>query len=63
MMEKTIDLTKEQAVVEYMRAATSEADWNNRCDEVKRQNNGYLAFWFKAIMLGGVIADALWRRK
>lgn len=48
------DLTIEANVVAYMSAAKSEKDWNERCDEVKRQNAGYPNFWFAAIVLSGV---------
>lgn len=52
------DLTTEEGVVAYMREATSTSDWNNRCDKVKRANGGdYPKFWFKAIVLSGVMLE------
>ena len=48
------DLTIEESVVEYMKLSSSARDWDNRCDEVKRVNEGYPTFWYSAIMLSGV---------
>ena len=60
------DLTKEDDVVSYMRKSKSEAEWNERCNAVKKANdNGYPAFWYKAIMISGVAGQmtALWKRQ
>lgn len=51
------DLTTEEAVKNYMRQANSESDWNKRCDEIKRQNNGYPSFWFVEIIMSGLMAE------
>ena len=54
-MPNTYDLTTEQGVVSYMRAATSENDWNVRCNAVKQANDGnYPEFWYVAIVQSGV---------
>jgi len=61
--EAKIDLMSEEGVVHHMLAATSESDWNNRCDEVKAANgNNYPEFWFAKVIVGGVasIASAKW---
>lgn len=53
------NLTIEENVIAYMKAATSESDWNERCDMVKGQNEGeYPSFLFQAIVLGGVLNEA-----
>lgn len=50
-------LANAQNVKEYMSQATSEDDWNNRCDHVKAANNNdYPSFWFSAIILSGLAA-------
>ena len=52
------DLTKQADVVRFMKQANSESDWNARCDDVKKANDGeYPAFWFSAIVLSGVARD------
>lgn len=51
------DLTNESAVVIHMLGATSEHDWNTRCDEVKAANGGhYPPFWFEKINKSGLMA-------
>jgi hypothetical protein len=49
-------LKTSQDVVDFMSAATSESDWNERCDKVKDAFNGYPDFWFSDIILNGVLA-------
>lgn len=44
----------QQQVVDLMNGATSESDWNNKCDQVKAACNGYPDFWFGAIVLSGL---------
>lgn len=44
----------EQEVVELMESATSESDWNSKCDQVKKQCNGYPNFWYHAIVISGL---------
>lgn len=59
------NLTTEQGVKDYMRMATSEDDWNSRCDDVKEANNGdYPGFWYFAIVVSGVmhITASGWKR-
>ena len=51
------DLTRREDVVQYMSASENEEDWNARCDDVKRANDGYYpGFWFVAINTSGVMA-------
>ncbi len=48
------DLTTPEGVLQYMRQATSEPDWSNRCDTVKKANgNDYPSFWFQTMILSG----------
>jgi len=48
------NLTTLQGVLAYMSQATSEGDWNNRCDEVKKANGGdYPSFWFLEMIASG----------
>lgn len=50
----TEDLTTPEGVLAYIKQATSEADWNNRCDTVKKANgNDYPPFWFATMILSG----------
>ncbi len=46
---------KEQEVTDYMKAATSEADWDDRADEVKRRCDGYPSFWYMTIVVSGLM--------
>jgi hypothetical protein len=55
-----MDLTTQEGVIAYMQSATSTADWNSKCDEVKKANgNNYPPFWFKAIVLSGLMERTL----
>lgn len=51
-----MDLTKQEDVVALMSSATSESDWNSKCDQVQKANAGYPSFWFGAIILSGLAA-------
>lgn len=54
-MDKQLDLTKEEDVVELMKSSTDENEWNDNCDKVKDANMGdYPSFWYKAIILSGI---------
>lgn len=51
------DLTTAEGVTAFMEAATSESDWNRRCDQIKAAyGGGYPDFWFVTIVMGGVAA-------
>jgi hypothetical protein len=52
---KPLDLKSAEGVKSFMAGSSSEAEWNNRCDQVKAVNGGdYPKFWFPTIMLSGV---------
>ena len=51
-MEKKFATIKD--VAKYMSEATSESDWNKRCDEVKAEFGGYPAEWFSEIVQSGL---------
>jgi len=38
-----------------MESSTSEAEWNANCDRVKAECGGYPEFWFKAIVMSGLV--------
>jgi len=44
-------------VVELMKSSKSEREWNANCDKVKKACGGYPGFWFRAIILSGVLAQ------
>jgi hypothetical protein len=44
----------QQQVIHLMSSATSESDWNDKCDQVKTACNGYPSFWYSAIILSGL---------
>lgn len=52
--KNAIDLTTVAGVTQFMQQSTSEADWNQRCDQVKAANNGYPSFWYFAIVQSGL---------
>ena len=56
-----LNLTTEGGVVALMKGATSEDDWNSRCDQVKAANGGYPGFWFSAIQVSGLAARVMAR--
>lgn len=47
----------EQQVIDLMKTAKSESDWNAKCDQVKKACGGYPSFWFGAIIRSGLIND------
>lgn len=53
-----------EEVRELMKSATSESDWNDKCDQVKKANGGYPDFWYSTIILSGVLAEtqAQWQK-
>jgi hypothetical protein len=48
----------EDQVVSLMNSATSEKDWNNKADQVKRSCGGYPDFWYRAVIMSGVLVRA-----
>ena len=46
----------QQQVTDLMNSATSENDWNDKCDQVKEACGGYPSFWYSAIILSGLAA-------
>jgi hypothetical protein len=52
----------EHAVVALMKSSESEEEWNANADTVKAAFGGdYPEFWYKAIVLSGVLATtAMW---
>lgn len=47
----------EQELIDLMESSNSEKEWNANCDIVKQKCNGYPSFWYKAIVIGGVMAE------
>lgn len=45
----------EEQVVALMESATSSQDWNAKADQVKKACGGYPPFWFKAIVISGLM--------
>jgi hypothetical protein len=52
----------EAQVIELMKSSKSETEWNANCDKVKRACNGYPPFWYKAIIMSGLLnrVQATW---
>ncbi|HEV7952113.1 MAG TPA: hypothetical protein VGO98_01955 [Candidatus Saccharimonadales bacterium] len=53
------DLTTPEGVAAHMSESTSEADWNERCDEVEAANDGYPSFWFATVIMSGLADKTL----
>lgn len=51
------DLTTEKGVVELMKTSKTEQEWNANGEKVKQANDGFPGFWFRAIIMGGVMRD------
>lgn len=48
-------MTRDQ-VVTLMKSSHSEDEWNANCDKIKKAFGGrYPDFWYKAIVMGGVM--------
>jgi hypothetical protein len=41
-------------VIELIKSASSEEDWNNKCDQVKSACGGYPDYWFAEIIASGL---------
>jgi hypothetical protein len=52
----------EKQVLDLMESATSEQDWNDKCDQVQKACHGYPDFWFPLIIVSGLAAkvQATW---
>ncbi len=48
------DLNTSEGVTAHMSESTSEADWNLRCDQVRKANGGYPDFWFTDVIMAGL---------
>jgi hypothetical protein len=46
-------MTKEE-VRSLMESSQTEAEWNANCNKVKRECDGYPAFWFAEIVQSGI---------
>lgn len=58
-MNSELDLTTPAAVKLLMQGSRSENEWNDNADRVKAANGGqYPGFWFKTILVSGVLNDA-----
>ena len=56
-MKNNENLNTELGIEIYMSGATSEQDWNNRCEEIQKANGGdHPSFWYSAIVLSGLMA-------
>jgi len=44
----------QQQVIDLMNSATSESDWNDKCDQVKDACQGYPSFWYSSTILSGL---------
>ena len=54
------DLTTPEGVTAHMSEATSEDDWNKRCDQVQAANGGnYPDFWYETVILSGLLDKTL----
>jgi hypothetical protein len=49
----------EQEVVALMSSSRSEVEWNDNCDKVKAACHGYPSFWYGAVIMSGVYANAI----
>lgn len=44
-------------VINLMRSSRSEEEWNSNCNKVKAALSGYPEWWYKTIILSGVLAE------
>ena len=45
---------EEKKVVELMQSSQTEKEWNDNCDKVKAECNGYPDFWYGSIVMSGL---------
>lgn len=45
---------KKEEVVKLMKSSKSEKEWNENCDKVKKECNGYPDFWYVEIIMSGL---------
>lgn len=50
------DLTTPQGVKSLMAGSTSEAEWNDNCNQVKAANKGYPQFWYPEVVMSGLMS-------
>lgn len=51
-----MDLTTVKGVKELMSSSGSEQEWNVNCDKVKAANGDYPSFWYRAIIMSGLLS-------
>ena len=44
-------------VIALMKSSSSEKAWNNNCDTVKKEFNGYPEWWFAEIVMSGILRE------
>ena len=49
----------EPEVVALMKSSRSEEEWDANCDAVKAPGGVYPDFWYRAIVLSGVMSDTV----
>ena len=49
----------EPEVVALMKSSRSEEEWDANCDAVKARGGVYPDFWYRAIVLSGVMSDTV----
>jgi hypothetical protein len=47
----------QEQVVALMSSSTSEQQWNDNCDKVKKACGGYPSFWYTAIIMSGLLSQ------
>jgi len=52
-----MDLTTEKGVAKLMESSHTQKEWHENYDKVVAANNGLPAFWFKTIVLSGVLSS------
>ena len=54
----------QQQVIGLMASSRNETEWNNNASAVKAACEGYPLFWFKEIVISGLMArtSAKWKR-
>lgn len=49
-------MSKDQ-VITLMKSSKSESEWNENCDTVKKLYKGYPDYWYKEIILSGLLNE------
>lgn len=58
-LEKNLDVSTPEKLAEFMSYSKSKADWNARCELVKKVCGDYPSYWYQTCIASGLIDRVL----